>query len=254
MKRLLKTITIILSLILLCSLFTGCNELDEMKAQHAILNEDGNVIFNGSTYLPLETINSNNFNPNTVSETVYVTEEDVPVLLSNLFSDYYGDITADGSVMKLYSSSLRDYPPTIMYFCREDRYDEVSAKAKDEEIVAEVYTYSYGYYDDNGNHASAIYMLTEEEMDAVDRVLNTQVKYRVSFDERLCCAEICQGTRDQVFMYEKANLYLVDGTYWLKDMDGDYVTHEVPEELTALFDKMMEPKLIAQGFLEEDVA
>lgn len=249
MKRLLKATTLILSISLLCSLFAGCNALDEKKAQHAIMTDNGNVTYGGSTYLPLEVINSKHFNPTTLTETVYVTEPDVPVLLSGVFSEYYGEITADGSVMKLYSTSLEDYTRTILYFCREDRYEEITEKLEAEK-VSEVYSYTYGYYNEDYEHVSAIYFLTEEEMEAVDRVLNTQAEYRKTIEQSFCCADICQGTEDQVFMYDKAKLYLVGDTYWLKNMDGDYVTHEVPEELTPLFDKMLEPMYTAQGFTD----
>lgn len=95
-----------LSVLLLCSVFTGCDELDRMKNAHAVKKENGNILLNGNEYkyVPLASRTSL-FNFDLVaSSEIYVTEPDVPVLLSESCYEHYGDVSEDGKYLYIYKA------------------------------------------------------------------------------------------------------------------------------------------------------
>lgn len=90
MKKTIKIVALSLSLLALTVLFTGCDALDEMQANHALLSEDRKTIsFKGETYKLLsdaDNIFTSEFYGYPETNIITVTDEDVPVLLSNVMS------------------------------------------------------------------------------------------------------------------------------------------------------------------------
>lgn len=139
MKRIIKIIALCLSIVALTALFAGCDYLDEMKANHAILSKDKMTItFNGETYkrLPDNANLYSSYDRYYGADSVVVTDEDVPVLLSDTYcysSDYNSisdifciydvSVFEEGKDLINYSAYYTDYSSGT-YFCNEKDYDK----------------------------------------------------------------------------------------------------------------------------------
>lgn len=129
MKKTFKLIALCLSLFALTVLFTGCDAIDEMKADHAILSGDGNKItFRGETYKKLphgaELYTSDIYGEK--FENIAVTDYDVPVLLANRLS-YTNQYDEINDLFVLYSSDFEFYDTNysaITYYCNQKDYQK----------------------------------------------------------------------------------------------------------------------------------
>lgn len=141
MKKTIKIIALCLSIVALTALFAGCDFLDEMKANHAIISEDKETIsFNGETYkrLPDGATFYCTYNYGFFDSEVVVTDGDVPVLLKGNYG-YYTEYHEDTDIFyvvfnsynDMYSSyfnpiALESYTsyPAEKYYCNEKDYDK----------------------------------------------------------------------------------------------------------------------------------
>ena len=110
MKKTTRYMLVILSLLLLCVTMTACNPVPEMRKNHATWNEDDSISYNGKTYRQLPPHDT--FSPiiDAGSDTVWVTEPDVPVLLSRMMGEHFyscqnGDFLTDNSESGIYCDS-----------------------------------------------------------------------------------------------------------------------------------------------------
>ncbi len=178
MKRTIKITALCLSIVALTALFAGCDYLDEMKANHAVLSEDKSTIsFKGETYKRLpETANlysSYDYNNHSVT----VTDSNVPVLLKNIYG-YYTEYREEKDIFYVVFNSYNDmfnayfdsnaevYSSLINtvenYYCNEkdfDKYvnaiensvlDHIGFEYQVEDIV-DGYYYNYYYTLDVAN-------------------------------------------------------------------------------------------------------
>lgn len=159
-----KWIALVLVSCLLCGL-CGCNALDEMRRNQAFYQSNGTVLWQGSTYkrLTVPVLLSPEWNRETI---IYLTEPDVPVLLSTSVMNAMLFVSEDGRFIMEYTNPDRVY-------CREDCFDEIQ-KRLFEAFKPEVYCYFY-YTEDpaTGEYEEQIYKLTEEQVEAVGLVRNT---------------------------------------------------------------------------------
>ena len=162
----------------LCLSLCGCDELETMRSEHAVWQEDGSILWNGTVYRKLE--NVENIDVLDVSYDyagVYVTEPDVPVLLSSWFGESL-DVCGNGTLLEYY-----DYRPAedkTEWYCREDVYDETAALL---EKGIEMTTYFYEYYNSSTNDFEKYY-LTKEQSEAVNTVFATvQSIFNFMFEE-----------------------------------------------------------------------
>ncbi len=152
----------------LCLSLCGCQKLDDMRAVHAVWQEDGTILWNGDVYRQLEDV------PESLQfyndQTVMVTEPDVPVLLSDLLGDGF-TVDENGVLMHNWH-----WDGGETWFCREDKYEEMAAYFR---LEVELDTYFYAYWPEkNGQAKETYYYLSDEEKDAIDTLLNT-----LDFDE-----------------------------------------------------------------------
>ncbi len=239
MKKSLKIITFILSLVLLCSVLTGCNMLDELKEAHALINADRSVItYKGNLYIPIEETHPY-FNPLT-EQSINVTEEDVPVLLSQAHNVYVGQITADGSVMSLNTYYWSDTYEDNFYFCREDRYEEINEILKTEP-TAEVYFYSYWGYDENDDEQKGDYYLTEKQISAIEEIMATEGKKVSETNSYVVDASVYvyAATEDMIFRWQELFIYQKDGIYFIEETGDVPSCYTVPEEYNGIFDEIL---------------
>ena len=122
MKQWKRIVALLLSL-LLCLSLCSCMELDAMRAQHALQQEDGTVLWDGKTFVPYSS-----YTLRELGEMGYgvdswgvllLTDADVPVLLSN--GQFGQSIYVDAS-----STILKSYAQDRLYI-REDVYDSNAA-------------------------------------------------------------------------------------------------------------------------------
>ncbi len=194
-KRSFRMISLILSLILLCSVFTGCNALDNMKQAQAFQSENDNIILNGCEYKQIP-VRKMSFLLNfdlVETKDIYITDRDVPVLLSEDFYITKGEVTADGKYL---------YVERFGYYCREEDHQDFTERL-DNGFVPEVLAAPYSYYDEEtvemvyGN-----YLLTEEEANAVKTVIETTKPVEVDDYRRFQADEYCdvyESSDDLIF-------------------------------------------------------
>jgi hypothetical protein len=77
MKKSKRWIALLLAL-LLCTSLCGCRELEDMRATHAVWQEDGTILWDGVVYRELQNVPEEY--QHYVNGTIFVTETDVPVL------------------------------------------------------------------------------------------------------------------------------------------------------------------------------
>ncbi len=158
MKRILKILTVVALIGIFCMLFAGCDALDEMKANHAILSEDKKTVsFQGKTFVKLPEGIPYYFN-DTYSNRITVTESDVPVLLSEDFgySGYYDPLndimavsdiyTYDGTAQTYLSSEYSPEEYQCTYFTQQENYEKYSTLTIEEadRVGFSNMMYSYG--------------------------------------------------------------------------------------------------------------
>ncbi len=259
LKKSLRITALILSALLLCSVFTGCDMLDEMRRAHAVKSENDNIILNGNEYkyVPFGSPTAL-FNLDLVpTSDIYVTEPDVPVLLSEGFYEFYGYVSEDGKFLYVYDE---DY--NSIYYCRTDVYDTLIERL-DEPFVPEVLAYAYSYYDyENDVDIYDSYILTEEEQNAVEDVLRSvepvqQENYSVYQAESYC--DLYECSEDLIFNRMVLSIEYKNGRYAVAREIGNGITevHRVPDELVNIFAGIMASQFAADSiyldFFEDEI-
>ena len=230
MKKWKRWIAIVL-VSLLCLSLCGCQRLEDMRAVHAVWQEDGNILWDGNVYHKLEVDTSlENFDFTYAYDyrCIYVTEADVPVLLSNWFGDLV-DVRANGMVLEYYNYRLLE--EEYQFYCREDVYDEV---VRDLTMGVQLNTYFYPYYDFDSDESKRYY-LTEEQANTMHRILTTVTPVtRATLEESIQDAlylSICDENRRFEQDTDKC-LLVTESCYCIESYGDIYI---VPMEYTAMF-------------------
>lgn len=181
MKRLLRLCACLLTLAVLCGSLSGCLMLDNARANHAQLTANGRIRLNGAEYMPIP--DSEYFlNMHISDRLVFVTEEDVPVLLSPLWGSTV-DISQDGMILRSHLT-IED-----SLYCRADKYDAVKQRLEKGFTPS---GYCYEYYDYSGSFDSFVsfedikpnyYTLTPEQVEVVNTVYRTVTPDVFSYEE-----------------------------------------------------------------------
>ena len=248
----MKKIKRILAALLLCVMavsLAGCAELDEMKAHHAFWGEDGVVEYNGYIYRALTPTSM--LGVWDAKDTIYVTDKDVPVLLSE---DFGTSMTVGRSGILLESNGYSSWGYNEYFggiYCREDYYESVMQQIQNGPDLSLLF---YNYWNDDGielfNH------LTAEEIAAVEALLASVPaqsgiqRYALNEDfsfnlERSSADYLFRDTLCEVVVNGK-QISLVNDV----DSDGLVDVHPVPAEQQVLFEKMIE-KLSSMYWVED---
>ncbi len=170
-KRVLSLVLVALMCLSLCS----CKELDEMRAHHAIMQEDGTVLWNQAVYKLLpefdyEVVDAYGLYPESDIRWIAVTEPEIPVLLSEYF----------GSRMYVYNQQtlLFGWSDERSYYCREDCYDRVLQQLMEIQQISlpDGNTYYVGmalWFADGGDKRRID--LTSAQQEAVETIIETVV-------------------------------------------------------------------------------
>ena len=229
MKKFLKGFCTIFLIGAMIFAFTGCNALDDMRAHQIFPNEDGSFVINGIRYVPLDA--NEYFAPGeTVMEDYYLTEPDVPVLLSQQYALGRMDLTEDGRF-------CRDWYRGI-WFCAEDIYEEMQARNL-EPFVPEILFYNFYNMNKNGEWVEIIYTLSEEETTAIAEVMKGEPLQLgngiyISYDWEY---SLIEASEDLLFRHSGPCIGKAGDTYYLSTYkETGATTYQVPEEFNALFD------------------
>lgn len=243
-KKLLLIITIVLTM---CMFLGGCTQLDDMREQHAVwtvAGEDDSITYKGVEYKKLPPPEYPNEYFFGYSNTIYVTDPDVPVLLSGSYGEAL-DISKDDIYIYgylfdneyEYISSGHD-----VYYCKAELYDEITAKAEEK---IEYTKYAYLYYDDMTDFSEIkAYYLTDKEMETVDKIVSEEKPlensdiynngyYLVDLQKFSDDGYFCKASYE-IYGDDKGNYYLVDYTYSL----DEYSVYSVPKEMYSTFDNI----------------
>lgn len=131
MKKFIRTAVLVFALTVLCFSLSGCHALNEARNAQAFKNDDGTILYNGKIYKALP--DREEFADLSYSLTydhgnmVYVTDKDVPVLLSAFFGQ---PAFTDKDKKIIFTDYLTDSTSNSLKFCREDIYDTLVEEIK----------------------------------------------------------------------------------------------------------------------------
>lgn len=230
MKKLIKIVTVSLMMLVVMTGLTGCRRFEEMRQSQGILKNEKVLIFQDDEYYLLPEYEY--LNPTYSSEgLVYPVPEGAPVLLSRFFADTLR-ISKDGDFL------MGRIGHNIQTFCHEDRYDEVM------EIIENGYEpngYRVEYYNFEKDCMEE-YILSDEELKAVDLVLGT-TPVEITDDDMLgytLAVDSCvKGTPFSKYEFD---LMQADEGYYFEryDDNGRGVYYKVPAELNPVFEKLID--------------
>ncbi len=155
MKRATRILSsILVSALLLCSL-CGCNYIDKARRNQAFKDIDGTITYNGYEYKYCINVNEY-FDPHMKYDYIYITEPDVPVLLSSLLGEA-SDISYDGAVIAKGSGG---------YYIRTDIYDAVLEEMSDP-VMNSMYYFKLEINNQGFPTGYTPIKLTDEETEAI---------------------------------------------------------------------------------------
>ena len=248
MKKLKRLFALCLPFVLLCLCTTGCNAIDEMRAHHGVYAENGNVIIMGETQYRRLPHNEYLAATNASPDRIYVTDKDVPVLLSDMLGAAFRSYN-DGLLLQ--SSAYGEE----RYYCRTDKYDELAARLE-EGFNPTGYCYRYTKFNaETQEFTEHTYLLTKEEEEAIRYVLanvegvarDEYARYDNDFSITL------YAYSDDMLLQKYA--YTIERTfnsYYLVEYDNAMdIAYTVPYNKYTVFDAICKSKLEADK-IEDD--
>jgi len=238
MKKTIKRILALLALLSMLFSLSGCMYLDELRKFHGFWGENGTILWDNTAYKELPAHQYLHAEGDPESSGVYVTEPDVPVLLS--FSGDYYRVSTD----KLFLLN------GTQVFCRVERFQEISdrlAAPFDPQILC----YTYSTFDTEQNKSiEHRYDLTREQQDALSTVIkNTEPQtpgdgWTLRWDSRV---ELWECSEDMLLRNNCMALSQSGITYYL------YLYPETPSDATKIFTVPTELNSVCADIMEEYV-
>lgn len=202
MKKLTAIVVLLCLMLCLCS----CDELDEMKRAHGTHNDDGTITLMDNTYIKIENLGLDFIVYNKeklwlhnddYAEDVYITQKDVPVLLSQFFH-------MESSLSSNHEILNNGYPG---YYLRKDVFDKLKAH-----YSRGVNYEKYAYVNDTR------YILTDQQYALLENTLKTEqaLKYNSStyYGDKI---SVYQGTDDGYFGVVKYVIHDTEDSYYISD-------------------------------------
>ncbi len=250
MKNKTKLLVIILALIMMCVSFTGCAELDQMREQHAtwtVAGDTDSITYKGVEYKKLPNLQGETFYNIDGSLPIYVTDSDVPVLLSQYCTSL--SISINGNFIVGYVGETSDNVAEYGYigadvestYCKAELYDEIVEKSNSDINYT---NYAYSYYSEEDFDSFELYYLSAEESDAIDKVVKEvePVENSNIYETGYFLLNLVEISDDELFsrysyeIYgdEHGNYYVVDfAQFW-----NEYTEYKVPKDMNDIFKKL----------------
>lgn len=233
MKKITRFLSLIVLLGILMSL-CGCSYLDELRATRATIVEDGAIrLVDGTEYYLLP--ENEHFSPDFTNDAIIyaVEDEDVPLLLIDLFGDH-GYKNQDGQFLKMYLTG------STQYYCRADSFDSMLARMNSS-FTPELYCYDYY---DSEIYEYQLYTLTPQQAEAVESVLADQEPYalptgaKLDYEYRI---NLYRYTSDYLFRQKSVDICYKDGTFYL--VENGNMIYTVPNSLYVTFSRAVRKHL-----------
>lgn len=230
MKKYLKIVLAFCLIFVLSAFLCGCADLDGLRARQGFYKSEDTVIFGDTEYKYLTTRDTEMepfYSDNT--ERIQITEEDVPVLLIDMFGDS-ARISEDKKFIGTDSA----------LYCRTDCYEEMEERLKIGFIPD---TYCYQYFVPTTGKAS-YYILSDAEKDAINNLVAsveaTTLPDGVSITPLhqvrlfLCSKDLLFRTASfQIFVTDNSTYYLIDQT------ESGRLIYTVPDHQKSIFEGIM---------------
>lgn len=232
MKQVWKRGAALLLTLLLVLGLCGCDALDAMREAQTHYDENGDILYKGTAYklLPESEYLSPEYDVWEDGD-IYITDPDVPVLLSQTLYDERLTVSIDGNFLISMSDDA--------VYCRAELYESVCDQIWNG-FEVEAMRYSYDTYDEKqGVYQQAYYTLTQEQMAAVYQVLETVEPTVMGSDWYIdsqwwMVLEEC--SQDRFFCLERLELAASENSYTLMLEDGEQtLAYLVPTEFKAVF-------------------
>ncbi len=252
-----KRILALLAVFVLCLSFSGCKALDEMRASQGFWQPDGSIRVGEYTYKPVPACEELQpyFSYGYDAPMVYVTDPDVPVLLSRIMGESL-DISDDDLFLE--GGNAWDYEgDTYPLYCREDKYEEVVSRIE-AGFTPEIYFYYYSVYNEEEyEFEEKCYDLTAEQAEAVEYVYGNVIPKTLDegfYFESDDYLTLYVASADRLFMQEALYLEVAGQAYYLTEPqeDGTSLLYAVPTDLRATFDAIYSTYRQAEESLYEE--
>ncbi|MBQ3093762.1 MAG: hypothetical protein IJC52_01200 [Clostridia bacterium] len=263
-KRVWRVLCVLMTCALLCTVFCGCDVIDELRAANATQPDDRTVVWNGATYIRLDALKSQKIEVGGIDldRSVYINTDNVPALLLSMFCAELNPSINNVFLCYTnydYTDMFESYVPASSYYCREDRFDDVVRQLRD---GLELTGYMYEYYDFEEGE-SHVYNFTQEEIKAFESVIFPAYRWGTSvYDYDYYLTTVYASTNDNLLdvtqMYEimkKGDTYFVafypevQADYYWDDETVEY--YRVPKELNDVFERMLEKSMSEYTYWEE---
>lgn len=217
MKKYFKILSLISLLIIISTLFSSCDALDEMRKNQAFWNnaEKTEIIYNNEIYKKMEISGKHlldNYDYNNYSE-FKVTEKDVPVLLSGILGETLY-LQKDNEIITVNYGD---------YYCILKSYDEIVSKilnAKPSETCV--------YNDFEGSYE----LLSESDNEIVVEII-TKEPQKIDYEDYRYYGAGCRCDAEMYIEGEYIEFVKADGKYYIGGSGGEY--YEVPEKYREWF-------------------
>lgn len=232
-KKKIKTISLVLMVCIVSTALSGCFSLQELKEKQANMDDEGNICVGNYKYIAIEAGEELNPDFDEFNE-VYISDEEIPLLLTPEMGSSY-TISDDGIFIEGYKG----------YYCREDKYEEVSS------ALSKKYTvkgYKYGYHNFEKDK------LCDEEMSAESvqtiKTILSKVKGEKNgetlYDQyETSCTIYSYGESKYLTREEFAIEFCKDKIYFVKyiDDDGSIIVYDIPNNYHSQLREMFKPVL-----------
>lgn len=244
MKKALRIISLILIVAIMSISLSGCMVIDMVREEQAFWGEDNKIKYGEYEYMLLP--ESENLQPvcNELNF-VYITTEDVPVLLSGAFGDRY-DISDDK--VFIFTDGENGYT----CYCRSDRYDDIKDKITSG-FKPESYCYSYF---DMVDYEDRYYMFSADEVEAVNSVVKSVTPdimpeaASLNYDY-IVNVEAC--TKDMIFRTYIADICITGENYFVVvTEEAETLMYKVPDEQKSIFKKIMKSAVDSEAVFYEE--
>ncbi len=249
MKKMMKCVAVLSAMLVFMSALTGCRQFEEIRQSHVTLTKEGNILVQGKEYRPLPYCEYLNPEWESYDRSLYLTAEDIPVLLSRQFgvrmdiskdkkfinSHYLGETVETVGLDGKYSYD----GATNTFFCRSDEYDSIMA------VIEKGYEpdgYKCDYYDWEAD-GMVEYVFSHQEAEAVEQVLKTKPvenSDELNFTQSCAISSCMIGT--PFSQYEAELWFGEDQAYYIDiyDLKNEMsLYYQVPAELEAVFEGIL---------------
>lgn len=243
MKKILRLTALVLTLLMLIFTFCGCDAIDEARKNHGFWQDaDKTVIeLGGKEYKLLPECQYLNPSVDNSYDYVSVTDKDVPLLCKEIFGE---DFLRSDDGLFLVSGFYGDIDGVkTLNYCVSDRYDEIVGRINGK-IEMNRFCYTYYNHDDDYNYNAQVYYLSDEETNAVNRVLQSEeISVLGECDDYI---DIYRCSKDGLFTEYCLDIMLFEEKMCIR-VQTDFLGSEkvdkyyaVSDELRGTFDKIVE--------------